>query len=166
MKCTCGCGKNIPQTTYITHEKIRFIHGHNARLQQKYFIQTKCIGCGKKIFREPYRIKRCKNNFCSKICKGIYMSNCPAEESPHWKNGYNKTTQGYIQLNGKKFKRILEHRFIMQEKIKRKLRRNEIVHHKNNNKEDNRIENLEIITRSNHTKLHWKLRLLKKQNKF
>lgn len=47
-----------------------------------------------------------------------------------------------------------EHRIIIEEHLGRELDRNEVVHHKNGNKRDNRIENLEIMTLSEHTKVH------------
>lgn len=50
---------------------------------------------------------------------------------------------------------IDEHRHIMQQHIKRKLNRNEVVHHINGNKRDNSIENLEIKTRSEHSREHY-----------
>ena len=62
-------------------------------------------------------------------------------------------TTGYkvIQVNGVQ---ILEHRHIMQKFLNRKLRRGEIVHHKNHNRLDNRIENLELMTQESHAKHH------------
>lgn len=47
-----------------------------------------------------------------------------------------------------------EHRYIMEQHLGRKLSRSEVVHHKNGDKRDNRVENLEIMTLSEHTKKH------------
>lgn len=46
------------------------------------------------------------------------------------------------------------HRRIMEEYLWRELLPNEIVHHKNWDKSDNKIENLEVMTREEHSKLH------------
>lgn len=46
------------------------------------------------------------------------------------------------------------HRLQVETAIGRKLSFNEVVHHKNGNKLDNRPENLEIMTRAEHSRLH------------
>lgn len=57
-----------------------------------------------------------------------------------------------IRLN--KNEVIDEHRLIMQNHLGRKLNRNEVVHHKNGNGRDNRLENLELMSLSEHSRKH------------
>src|SRR3990167_2808929 len=78
------------------------------------------------------------------------------ENHPFWKGGFHIDIYGYkvlqsIHTNGKK---ILEHRKIMAEYLGRELRSEEIIHHINGDKLDNRIENLQIVTRSEHINMH------------
>ena len=75
--------------------------------------------------------------------------------------------KGYINIHGYKIisingTEILEHRYIISKKINRKLKPKEHTHHINENRLDNRIENLKIMERGQHTKLHHKLRRQKK----
>jgi hypothetical protein len=49
---------------------------------------------------------------------------------------------------------VMEHRYKMENHLKRKLTTDEVVHHKNRDKLDNRLENLEVLPRDKHTSLH------------
>lgn len=62
------------------------------------------------------------------------------------KNGYRMIQKNYEVK--------AEHRWIMEEYLGRKLLSTEIVHHINENKLDNRIENLQIMKITEHLRLH------------
>jgi len=55
-----------------------------------------------------------------------------------------KNDKGYVEIR-QYGKTQLEHRLIMEQKLGRKLHKQEKVHHRNCIKDDNRIENLELI---------------------
>jgi hypothetical protein len=59
------------------------------------------------------------------------------------------TSTHYRKLRG-----VHEHRIVAEQIIGRPLKYEDVVHHINNNKRDNRIENLQIITRSEHINIH------------
>lgn len=50
---------------------------------------------------------------------------------------------------------MLDYRRLMETYLGRKLSHQEVVHHKNGNREDNRLENLEVLTHSEHSKKHY-----------
>lgn len=84
-----------------------------------------------------YRRIYCRE-YCSKHYKSLNISKIPLEKN---NSGWNHN--GYVRLviDGKE---IPEHRYVMQKHLSRELLPSENVHHKNGNRSDNRIENLEI----------------------
>ena len=86
---------------------------------------------------------------------------------PRWRGGIRKSNEGYVLIKSYNhpFKHIdnyvFEHRLIMEKQLGRYLTENEIVHHVNGIKNDNRIENLELMIQSEHFRLYILPRLIK-----
>lgn len=84
------------------------------------------------------------------------------ENASHWKGGRRETGHGYIYIyapehpNAINTGYVLEHRLVMEEKLGRYLREDEIVHHINGVRSDNRIENLEAKNNGDHISEHFK----------
>ena len=78
------------------------------------------------------------------------------KDHPSWKGGFQIDRKGYVRLYApeRKNRYVLEHISIMETHIGRKLLRSECVHHRNHNPTDNRLENLELMSLSQHSRLH------------
>jgi len=118
-------------------------------------ITLRCHLCKKEFeriwwLRKKNLERKTKNVFCSKACKDKYQT---MTHGPNWKGG-RRIERGYIELRClpeiNPSRRIFEHRLVMQKHLRRKLTSREFIHHKNGIKDDNRIENLEIVNLNSH----------------
>lgn len=69
-----------------------------------------------------------------------------------------KNTHYYVVPISKRGKSRHIHRDLMEKHLGRKLAFNEVVHHIDHNKHNNAIENLKLMTRSEHTTYHCNVR--------
>ena len=95
----------------------------------------------------------------SKQCREASIKARKGKHSGNWKGGRIKDKKGYILLYkpehpnavvGRTHGYVYEHRFVMAEHLGRALTSKEFVHHKNAIKDDNRLENLELLTHNVH----------------
>lgn len=131
-----------------------------------------CPICGKS-FRKTEKEKRIT---CSIQCAGVYRSQkCKeknaillergkwdgVERKNMWKPMFYVKSNGYLWAkcpnhpNCFKNGYVLAHRIVIENYLGRILRNNEFVHHKDGNKTNNNISNLEVMTLSEHAKHHY-----------
>lgn len=117
---------------------------------------AKIIGCSINTIRR----RLIELNIPIKKRYDLSKNNLPhyqGEKNPAWKGGKFQRAEGYIMIwNPEKQDYELEHRMVVEKYLGRKLKTTEQIHHKNGNKSDNRIENLEIKSISEHAKIHAK----------
>lgn len=106
-----------------------------------------CSNCGNKF--EDYRHNKTDFVFCSQKCSKEFQK---GENAFSFKGG-SITYQGY-KANKIKGKYVLEHRTIIEKSLGRKLAKDEVVHHKDGNKLNNTISNLQLMKKRDHDKLH------------
>lgn len=109
------------------------------------------------VYKKAYNLKLKKNKEFTFKQKSAAHS---GEKNNFWKGGRKTNAKGYVLILKKEHPfagaggYIFEHRLVMENHIGRYLNKDEIVHHKNGIKNDNRIENLELTTFSEHVKTH------------
>lgn len=152
-----------------------FTHKQNKNI-------TKCSVCGKLMYLKPSYVKKTKQPCCSYECAGrlretIYLGeNNPnygnrGSLNPIWKSDTKISPYGYIlvRVENHPFKNcdgfVFEHRLVAERYLlndensieidgEKYLKPEYDVHHKDRNRTNNNPDNLEVMTRSEHMKLH------------
>lgn len=122
-------------------------------------MKVKCSYCHKSTVKRISRTIHKKSSFyfCSHQCHTKWRyGKFKKANNPGWKGGITYAGGYRLILHNGEY--VREHRLIMERFLKRKLKPNEYVHHINQNKLDNRIENLQILSPEEHTKLHESLK--------
>ena len=128
------------------------------------WIWSACKRCGKERWVQLVG-GEARWGYC-RVCAQTYNRYSPSGSSHYnWKGGIFKTKDGYLEQTvdknspylemaiktNRKKKPVLQHRLIMAEHLGRCLTEDELVHHLNGIRDDNRRENLVIVKSTKHS---------------
>ncbi len=143
--------KNDPILLSKARESVRKWHNGKGKFYKGYTKVCPKCGC-------QYKTKKKSQKVCSKRCGPLGNF---GKKHPRWKGGKYIDDKGYRVITiydhpTYKYNRMYEHRYVMEQYLGRYLKRSEIIHHKNYNPSDNRIENLLLFKHSGeHIKFHF-----------
>lgn len=180
------------QSQRITEHKHLFCSQECATKFRKLMTKPNCVCpiCGTKFHIKPSQLKKSKNNYCSKECHYIakqkYMKGnknhqygLKGDLNDSWTSDERISVYGYklIRKLNHPFRNcddfVFEHRLVAEQYYltdynsieidgKKYLKREYDVHHIDFDKLNNSPENLIVLTRSEHQKLH---QMIKKKDK-
>ena len=135
-------------------------------------INVICSYCGKTKKTYPSLVKGRKHVFCNEACKISHIKDFPEKwnrkpppihigaKNPRWNGGKTVDRYGYEKVfnpessmsDSKGY--VYTHRLVVSKSLGRILSKDEVVHHINEDKQDNRIQNLQLMTHREHKRLH------------
>ena len=146
LKCSVGTIHNL----FVQYGLLRNVRNYGWKLSEGVRKEISKRNTGRKHSAETK--EKMKKSARIKFEKGFHTA--------LWKGGVKRREDGYIAIWKPKHPfatggYVLEHRLVMEKEIGRYLKPEEVVHHKNGIRNDNRIENLQLFKNgSEHQRYH------------
>jgi hypothetical protein len=152
----------VPVIGEMTRSRDIGLSGHEILVWQL------CPCCNKPRWANCRLLKVNPNLLCRpcsiKRQRALYQGDGKGAKNSRWKGGV-KITEGYRDIKildndpwkpyaSKYGSYILEHRLVMMKALGRPLESWEVVHHKDGNRLNNNLDNLELTTRTDHTRTY------------
>lgn len=137
----CGAPRSTVRSRLVSSGVAMRTRGDAVRAAAK----SGLLGHSKGKRRPPFSDQWKQNMQASAIARGEATA-----------KGVRTTSSGYVEYTRGEHKGRGVHVVIMEKQIGRRLYANECVHHKNEEKADNRVSNLELMTRADHASHHAK----------
>lgn len=152
---SCGCknGNLLKDITGKKFERLTVLYRDESKIFSKGAV-WKCIcDCGKEVSAYGSDLRNGIQKSCGCYARDVNKA-AIREKSSMWKGGISHS-QGYRLIlkpehpNANKSGYVREHVYVMSKHMGRAMHKGETVHHKDGNRENNDISNLELWT-SNH----------------
>lgn len=150
-------------------------HRKQYNKKQREWRKRECLNCGAEFMPRVYQIKTGDGKYCSIPCS-VRHAAIPAAHTPeanrkrveslknsgfvhpsgreHHQFKETYIVKGYRHCTDERGRKILESRYLMQKHLGRELTNSEVVHHEDEDRLNNNIENLTVMTRSEHAREH------------
>ena len=137
----------------------REFHPHLGRGETSHWCSRACFYASRRVHsvcarcgREFYSLKWKPRTFCSRACWLGRSGRGTTWRNPLLKGERHVSGHGYVYLHapdhpsvqGKPYKRVAEHRLVMERVLGRRLHPWENIHHKDGNRQNNDPANLEV----------------------
>ncbi len=135
------------------------------------YVEVICSMCEQPFLQKKGNGKKYKRAYCSDKCRAAAIkTHYSGKNHMSWRGGRYKSGHGYILIKSPEHHRADRNGYVqlsvlvVEHELGRELLPDEVAHHKNEIRDDNRPSNLQVLTDSAHKTLHAKQRRERKAN--